>query len=68
MNIAFKYICTKGLSFLTYGRIVHKILIFAWLWLSSSRDKVYKILTHLVKTLGSRKWCRNKLKELNMLS
>jgi hypothetical protein len=29
MNIAFKYICTKGLSFLTYGRIVHKILIFA---------------------------------------
>jgi len=26
MNIAFKYIWPKVLSFLTYGRIVHKVL------------------------------------------
>ena len=28
MHVAFKYIWPKGLSFLTYGRIVHKVLIF----------------------------------------
>ena len=28
MNVVFKYIWPKRLSFLTYGRIVHKVLIF----------------------------------------
>jgi hypothetical protein len=45
------------LNCLTHERIVHKVLIFTRLWLSSSRYKVWNFLAHLVKTMKSRKWC-----------
>jgi hypothetical protein len=50
MNVEFEFIWPKRSSFLTYRRIVHKVLIFTWLWLSSFRDKMCSFLAHLVET------------------
>jgi hypothetical protein len=50
MNVEFKFIWPKRSSFLTYRRIVHKVLIFTWLWLSSFRDKLCTFLACLVET------------------
>ena len=45
--------------------IVHNVSNFIWLWLLSSKGKIYKILAYLDKTMRSRKWYYEQGKEQN---
>ena len=60
MNVAFKFIWQKRLSFLTHGRIVYLCIMY-----QSLHDYDYQLLeigcafflVYLVKTVVTREWC-----------
>jgi hypothetical protein len=70
MNVAF-WLWQKEIELLNLWKdypSLYNVSNFSWLWLSSSKDKICNILAHLVKSMRSRKWCYEQLKEQGMLN